>query len=288
MPLFSGQAIAAPYGLPQNMVPAYMPASPSQGVARFRPHYRMQQPVRYLPPRYVAQRGMAPVQYRPVRRAVAWPLPVSYRPIAQAPRSPMGAQFYPRMRQAAHPYPVAMPGYQGRPMPRMAYDYPYAQRPMPRRGAPPAHRGFSGHRYPAPANYRPPNAWIPPVRSAMRPPVYGYPQLQRPSQLVQQSMPGRVARYQPYNNRNGSHQNYRFRSVPPTMAYQSPPVLLPNNPRQGYPMNYRYRPDLRYPYAISGQRAYPFRSAPVYYPERITARQNNALAWSDAPYQARY
>lgn len=287
LPLFVGSVIAAPTGVPQYMVPAYMPASPARSVASFRPRYRAQQPVRYLPVNTPRQ-GMPPAGYYPVRRAVAWPLPVSYQPIARRLPPP---QVYPWGVRGFPMIPSHMSGYQTRPMPRMAYGYPYPQRAMPWRGAQSAYPGYRGYRPPAPVNYRQPNAWMPPVRSAMRPPVYGYPQqrITRPAMPLHQPMPARLARYQPYYNHPAAHQNYRFRPAPSAVAYQGNPVSTPYPYRPSYPVNYNFRPDLRNPnVGINPWGPYAMRPAPGRYPKSYTAHQNETLAWSNAPYVGKY
>jgi hypothetical protein len=289
LPLLIGSATAAPTGVPQYMVPAYMPASPTRSVASFRPQYRAQQPVRYLPVNATRQ-GRPPAGYYPVRRAVAWPLPVSYQPIARRMPPP---QVYPWMR---HRYPTApgpLPGYQARPMPRMAYGQSYPRRAMPWGGPPPAYAypGYRGYRPPMPVNYRQPNAWMPPVRSAMRPSVYGYPQQQivRPAMPRYQPMPARLARYQPYYNHPGAPRNYRFRPAPSAVAYQGSPISAAYPYRPSYPANYNFRPDLRNSNsAINPWGPYAMRAAPGRYPKSFTARQNETLAWSNAPYMGKY
>lgn len=280
--LFSGQVVSAPSGLPQTMVPAYMPASPAQGVARFRPHYRMPAPVRSMPPGYASPRGIAPGQYRPVRRAMAWPLPVSYRPIARMHRPPVNPYYRPRPYARHGHVPAAVRGYPVRPVARMVNRYPYAQRPMARPGPFPVFNGYRGYRPPMPVNYRPAPRWAP-VRSAMYAPVYGSPQLYRGRVMPQhhQPMPKRLARYQPYFPRPGVPRNYHFRPAQPPVMNAPRVGLQPQPLRRGYPMGYRYRPEPRYPVGArpmvsgrsSGDAAY---------------QANNAIAWADAPYAGRY
>lgn len=289
LPLFVGNASAAPAGVPQYMIPAYMPASSVRSVASFRPRYRPQQPIRYLPPVNTPGYGRPSAGYYPVRRAVAWPLPVSYQPIARWAPPP---QVYPWIRPR---YPVApgpLPGYQARPMPRMAYGQPYPRRAMPWGGAAPAYAypAYRGYRPPMPVNYRHP-AWMPPIRSAMRPPVYGYPQPQitRPAMPLQQPMPAQLARYQPYYNHPAAPQSYRFRPAPSAVAYQGSPVSAPYPYRPGYPANYNFRPDFRNPnVARAPWEPYAMRAAHGSYPKSFTVRQNETLAWSNAPYMGRY
>ncbi|MCW8889102.1 MAG: hypothetical protein OQL20_00405 [Sedimenticola sp.] len=283
--LFSGQAIAAPSGLPQAMVPAYIPASPAQGVARFRPHYRMQQPVRYLPPGYSPRPGNVPPQYRPARRAMAWPLPVSYRPIVRAPRPPAGAYYAPHARPGFYPHPVAMRGYPVRPVAPGFRGNPYAQRPMQWRGQPPVFNGYRGYRPPMPVNYRPPVPRMP-VRSAMYAPVYSYPQPRMIGSMPRhQPMPGRLARYQPYFPRPGVPNNYNFRPAQPTGMNVPQTAFQPQPVRRGYPVNYRYRPELRYP--VAARQVYPAQMAPGRYPGETAYQRSDAVAWTDAPFTGR-
>ncbi|MCW8945217.1 MAG: hypothetical protein OQL27_10625 [Sedimenticola sp.] len=287
--LFSGPLVAAPSGLPQNMVPAYMPASPSQGIVRFRPQYRLQQPpMRYLPSsRHVAQHGRVPVQYRPVRRSMAWPLPVSYRPIVQAPRPPVGRYNTPWSRYGQYRHPAARQFFQGRPVARVISRYPYAQRPMPWRGQPPVYSGYRGYRSPVPANFRQPAPWGA-VRSAMYAPVYGYPQPQisRNTGQVNRAMPRRLARYQPYFSRPGVPRNYNFRPSQATVMNVPRPGYQQYPPLRGYPVRYQYRPDLRYP--VAARQVYPAQMVPGRNPENFAYRSSDAVAWADAPYSGRY
>lgn len=285
--LFSGQLVAAPTGLPQNMVPAYMPASPSQGIVRFRPQYRMQQPMRYLPPRHIAQHGPVPVQYRPVRRSMAWPLPVSYRPIVLAPRPPVGRYNAPWSRNGQYRHPAARQAFQSRPVTRVINRHPYAQRPIQWRGQPPVYNGYRGYRPPMPANYRQPAPWGV-VRSAMYAPVYGYPQPQisRNTLQVDRAMPKRLVRYQPYSPRPGAPLNYSFRPSPATVMNVPRPGFQQYPQLRGYPFRYQYRPNLRYP--VAAQQVHPVRTVPGRYSENLAYRSSEAVAWADAPYSARY
>ncbi len=262
--------LAAPAGLPQQMLPSYVPASPSRGIASFRPHYRFQQ---MRPMTRPAHPVNLPPHYAPVRRAAAWPIPVSYRPIVPMPRPRLLPPY--GYRGQVPPWLGYSPRPAGRygmpPMPHVANAYP--MRPPVGRWAYPRPPQFRGPRaYPpiAPVGYRQTDRRGP--WGGMRPmPYTGYPgsrPFQRPVMPAPRALPWQSAgRYQPYSGLPGGRQDYRFRSIPLPMALQGNPVakVYPISP--AYPRDYRFRQD---------QRHHPLAGMP--------ARQLSDRAWQARPY----
>lgn len=243
LPLISigGGVFAAPMGVPQQMLPGYVPASPSRGVASFRPRYRSE-PV--WPMARSGQPGNVRPFHGPVRRAGNWPIPVSYRPMVPRPQ-PRFAPPYgyrgPVPRWTGYPLPVR--GYGPQPMPRMAYGYP-ARPAVGVRGYPQARQFRPRSPYPpvVPARYRQPN-WTMPRSTRMPPPYTGYPQRQAyPTRFlpVPPAMPGRFAgRYQPYAGLPGGRPDYRFRPMPQPQAYRGYPLTAGRPAVPAVPPNYR-------------------------------------------------
>ena len=284
--LLWGSAYAAPMGVPQHWAPAYVPASSSHGVASFRPQYRPR-PAAPIP-QYYRNRGVPP-QYSSARRPATWPIPISYRPIVRAPRYPQPPPY--AYRGYGQRWPVRfMPGagYQGRPMPRMAY-YPVRPRTTPWGYRPYAYPGNRGYRPVAPVRYPQPN-WVQPPRSVVRMPFYGNPPAQwanRPATPYRQ-VPGRLARYQPFLNPQRVKRDYRFRPMSRAMAHQNYPVPRPYPVRMGYPTGYQFRPGprLRSPVMVSPRPNYVW-PAPVVHSKSSPIWGDESVAWSSAPVQRR-
>lgn len=236
-----GGVVAGPAGLPQQMLPSYVPASPSRGVASFRPQYRVQ-PVRPMA-RYPHPVNVPP-HYAPVRRHAAnWPIPVSYRPIAPMPPPrfpPYGYRGAPP-RWAGYPPPTG--GYGVQPMPRMAYRYP-SRPPVNTWGYPRPVQFRAQRPYPpmAPVYYRQPS-WATPRRAVLPMPGTAYPYRQSNRYPVPgpRTVQGQFAgRYQPYSRSPGGQPDFRFRPMPRSVAYQGYPTP------DGYPAAPGYSPDYRF------------------------------------------
>lgn len=220
----AGSVVAAPVGVPQQMMPGYVPASPSRGVASFRPRYRPQ-PVR--PMARFAPPGNIPPSHAPVRRVGNWPLPVSYRPAVSAPRA-MPPYGYGRQAPRWAGYRPPVRHYGSRPVSRPMYRYP-ARPPVGVRGYPRAGQFQARPAYPpvVPMGYRPPNRIVP-GRAFTPRPYHGYPR-QQPypvrSMPVPRALPGRFAgRYQPYSSGPGGRAGYQFRPMPQPVAYRAYPM----------------------------------------------------------------
>lgn len=242
----AGAVFASPVGVPQQMMPNYVPASPSQGVASFRPHFRAQ-PLR--PAARFAPPGRVPPAHAPVRRAGNWPLPVSYRPmLPPAPRyappygyrgpAPRWAGYRPPMRNYAVPAaPRMVYGYPARP-PVGVQGYPQVRQYRPRLPYPPM----------VPVRYRQPN-WTVPGRASMPRAYHGYPQRQAyPAGPIPgpRALPRRFAgRYQPYSRVPTGRSNYQFRPMPRPAAYRGYPMPQRYGAAPFAAPNYRSRPDPR-------------------------------------------
>jgi hypothetical protein len=257
----AGGVFATPAGLPQQMLPSYVPAAPGRGIASFRPHYRMQ-PVRQLP--HFVRPGVRPPVYAPLPRAAAWPIPVSYRPIAPLPTPRMPRYGYPGQgpRWAAYPLPVPVRGYGARPTPWTWYPYP----PRPPVGAwgyprPAPYRQRPAYPPVAPA-FHPPPFWIPPAGAGAPPPQFGYPGrpwFRQPARPAPRAVAGPLAgRYQPYAGYPGARPDYRFRPLPQAVAFQGQPVATAYRPGPAYPWDSRFRQDPRFHpprfHPLAGQR----------------------------------
>jgi|GEM_PF-2108753 len=274
-----GGVFAAPAGVPQQMVPSYMPASPSRGVASFRPHYRPQ-PVRSMA-RLIHPANVPPHYYAPVRHAAGWPIPVSYRPIAPLPH-PRFPPPYGYRGQARHGagYPLPVRGYGVRPMPRMADGYP-ARPPVGAWGYPRSPQFRLPRPYPpmAPVHYRPPNWSMPrPYRAYPNRQSYPLPVVPGP-----QAMPRRFAgRYQPYSRPPGGQPDYRFRPIPQPVVYQGFPVARTYPALPGFPANYRFRPGPRNPGLTRMPSAGSYQARQM--PDR-PIRRGEVLAWENTAKQ---
>ncbi len=220
----AGSVFAAPAGVPQQMMPSYVPASPSRGVASFRPRYRAQ-PVR--PMARFAPPGNIPPSHAPVRRVGNWPLPVSYRPMMPPPRAvpPYG---YGRQAPRWAGYRPPVRSYGVRPASQPVYRYP-ARPPVGVRGYPQAGQFRPRPPYPpmTPVGYRPPG-WAMPGRTFMPRPYnsnprrHAYPVRSMPAPRAH---PGRFAgRYQPYSRGPGGRPDYQFRPMPQPVAYRPYPM----------------------------------------------------------------
>ncbi len=286
---------AAPAFVPQQMLPSYAPASPSRGVAGFRPHYRYQ-PIRPVV-RYASQ---ANLPYRPIpaRYASAWPIPVNYRPAMPAPRPRLPYYGYRGQmpRWVGYPPPTVGRGYAMPPMPRTAYRYPWPTQtgawgyPYPRQFRP-------QYAYPpvAPVNYRPPT-WTPPRRAAVPMPYNRYqarPGAVRPVTPTPQVLPTHLAgRYQPYAGRPSIRPDYRFRPVPQAVAYQPYPTAWRYPTRPVYGVDQGFRTDPR----LSALARAPVGAYPVWYAPRSSQgatgarpiRREETLAWGDTAARFRH
>lgn len=240
LPLISlgGDLFAAPAGVPQQMLPSYVPASPSRGVASFRPHYRS------LPARPMT-RFRHPANRPPVRSAGSWPIPVSYRPVVPVPQPRYPAPYGYRGRGVqwtGQPLPVRGRGV--RPMRWMAYNQP-ARPPLGVRGYPRSGRfsPWRPDRPMLPTRYRQPNRMMPRPSLMPRPyPVYPHRQAYPVRSMPRPALaPGRFAgRYQPYSGVPGSRPNYRFRPMPQRVAYQGYPVMPGYPAAPPVPAGYRF------------------------------------------------
>lgn len=272
---FANGVMAAPAGLPQQMLPGYAPASPARGVASFSPPYRVQPPpraARFGPPPYRAP------YYGPMRRASNWPIPVSYRPIAPMPYARLPFNAYPGQMPRWAGYPAPVQGYGVRPLPHMAQGYPrhYPMRAWsypqsPRMGTPTPYSRV------APVSYTRP--WVAPRRAITPMPYRVYPYRQsggRPVAPTPQSLPRQFAgRYQPYSRMPGGQPDYRFRPMPQPMMDQLQRAVPIRPMAAGYPGDYRFRQDRR----LQGMAG---RSVPPYQGWQMpaeTMRRHEALAW---------
>ncbi len=186
--------VASPVQLSQHMVPAYAPASSSNGIASFRPNYRFH-------PQFARQRAAAPTRQSgrlypsyPERRADFWPFTVSYQPIV----TPWQNSHYSQALAGGYqPYQLVIP------MPWMANRGPWmGQRPVPA--------------YPAvPMGYGPlaglPWGDAPPI--ALSYPTYYHALAPREAQHPFQRPDRRYIRGQFAANKP------RFRPAPPSLGY---------------------------------------------------------------------
>ncbi|WP_241086807.1 hypothetical protein [Candidatus Vondammii sp. HM_W22] len=203
--------VASPVQLSQHMVPAYAPASSSNGIASFRPNYRFH-------PQFARQRAAAPTRQSgrlypsyPERRADFWPFTVSYQPIV----TPWQNSHYSQALAGGYqPYQLVIP------MPWMANRGPWmGQRPVPA--------------YPAvPMGYGPlaglPWGDAPPI--ALSYPIYYHALAPREAQHPFQRLDRRYIRGQ------FVAANPRFRQVPSPQRHVAASY---NGPRR---MGYRFRP----------------------------------------------
>lgn len=277
-----GGVFAGPAGLPQQMLPGYVPASPSRGVASFRPRYRAQ-PVRPMA-RYPHPVNVPP-HYAPVRHAGSWPIPVSYRPIAPRPHPRFLPYGYRRASPRWAGYPPPTGGYGVRPMPRMprmAYGYP-TRPPVNTRGQlrPVQFRAQRPYLPIAPVYYRQPS-WATPRRAVLPMPGMAYPQRQSNRYPVPRAVPGQFAgRYQPYSRSSGGHPDFRFRPMPRSVAYQGYPVAGGYPAAPGYSPDYRFRPGPPNP-GLARMPVSPYQARQM--PDR-PIRRGEVLAWHNTAKQ---
>lgn len=288
--LLSGTAMAFQMHLPQNLAPAYVPASAANGVASFIPNYR--RPMVVNLPWQQVNRGYPQWQPRlagPARGIAPWPFPISYRPS----QSPVTSYTYPTpyrsyssglyrqpMQQAAFPGQQMpfRPGYAGAVMPpqsgrgfNMANVYRgnnMSRWSNPRQQANPRAVQMNQGRYPQP--HQPQRVTSPRMQQLA---ANGYHF--RPMREAQRYRP---AQYAPQMNRGNSPLAARFRPpvgpyVPqqrsaPNSRWQQPgPYAQRQSAGNRYGQPYRYRPDARFTNNRPAQ-AWPGYAAPSRYGQK--------------------
>ncbi|MES9882090.1 MAG: hypothetical protein ABW185_14540 [Sedimenticola sp.] len=251
--------------IPQNFSPAYVPASPTNGVASFRPHYRPPPQIQGRQQRMASRYPQWRQRFAPAKRVVApWPFPVSYRPVRSPgisynhpmPYRPYSRGFY---RPAAH-----QSGYLRQPMPYQPAYTRASPQYLPGRGVNMANQFRRNSPYPSGyprnyANFRP--------RPAA--PAWGYYQ----QQAFVNSGQGRYAvtpyRFRPIAQSRRYVPGYfvpqRGTSYPPVATnYPTPRGWTGSQWRQ--PAGSYGEADYRY-----GQAAYRFRPDPRFSYRRLPA-----------------